>query len=234
MSKIFYRVGDYPITGVILNSNTYNYGKSFGKEYDYLLDSYFNVANKIDLPIDFLIYINNGFANEGNYFLKRIKTAILNEIFVDIFKVTGNIKHTGIIIPINLLNEFIQSFDEKNTFKIFLEGNYLWERYFEMVREKVFKELPSRKESIFLFDNVDDCQFYIKNHKKGFGKIYEVEIIEEEALFRADMNIYEEIDLSITYNNLLKEFFKYWDKQSSQTPRYEYLFQGQCRIKNVL
>lgn len=98
----------------------------------------------------------------------------------------------------------------------------------------MFNELPSRKESIFLFDNIDDCNYYIKTHKNGIGHIYEIEITRQETLFKADMNIFDEIDLSITQNNLLVELYKYWDKQSSKTPRYEYLFQGECRVKNVL
>jgi hypothetical protein len=234
MNKTFYRVADYSKMDLVLNSKSYNYGKGFSQEYDYFLDSYFKVANKIDLPIDFLIHVNNGIALFGNDFLLSIKNAIVGDNFVDIYKVTNNLKHKGIVIPIHLINEFIQSFDDINPFVNFAEGNYLWERYFELVRKKIFNELPSRKESIFLFDNINDCEFYIKNHKKGFGKIYEIEIIQEDALFKADMNIYDETDLSITHNNLLKELFKYWDKQTSKTPRYEYLFQGKCRVKNVL
>lgn len=234
MNNTFYRVGNYSENNIVIDSKTYNYGKSFGDEYDHLIDSYFKVATKIDLPIDFLVSVSNGIATFENVFLNVIRNAIVEENFIDIYKVTNNEKHNGFVIPISLMNEFIQSFDDDNNFKVLAEGKYLWERYFEIVREKFFPELPSRKESIFLFDNVADCEFYISNHKGGFGNIYEVEIIQKHILFQADMNIFDESDLSITNSNLMKELFKYWNKETSKTPRYEYLFQGKCCMKNVL
>lgn len=234
MTHTFYRVGNYTENNIVLNSATYNYGKSFRNEYDHLLDSYFKVANQIDLPIDFLIHVSNGIASCGNDYLNGIKNAVVNENFVNIFKVTNNEKHIGAVIPINLLNEYIQSFDDDNQFKILAEGKYLWERYFEMVRKNVFPELPSRKESIFLFDNIADCEFYISNYKNGFGNIYEIEVIQKDILFKADMDIYDKIDLSIKHNDLVKEMFKYWNEETSETPRYEYLFRGKCRVKKVL
>lgn len=50
MNNTFYRVGDYSENNIVLDSKTYNYGNSFGNEYDHLIDSYFKVANMIDLP----------------------------------------------------------------------------------------------------------------------------------------------------------------------------------------
>ena len=220
MKKSFYRVGDFNQHGLVLDSNSFNYGKSFTGEYDYFLERYFNIASKIDLPIDFLIDVNNGIAFYGDDYLKeKIEPAIVQKFYVDLFKVTANEKHRGFTIPINLINEFTQSFNEPTT--ILLEGKYIWENYFEMVRLKAFPELPSRKESIFLFENINDCNDYIEKHKKGFGQIYEVEIIEKEVMFKADMNIFDEIDLSITYNNLILELAKYWEGKTSEKPVYE-------------
>ena len=233
MNNTFYRVGDYSENNIVLDSKTYNYGNSFGNEYDHLIDSYFKVANMIDLPIDFLITVSNGIATFGNELLSVNRNEIVNDHFVKIYKVTINEKHNGFLIPVSLLNDFIQSFDDDNNFKSLAEGKYLWEGYFEIVRGKLFPELPSRMESIFLFDNVADCEFYISNHKGGFGNIYEIDIIHQDILFKADMNIFDEVDLSVTYNNLIKELYKYWNEESSETPRYEYLFQGRCRVKNV-
>ncbi|MCF8465119.1 MAG: hypothetical protein K9G41_09765 [Flavobacteriales bacterium] len=233
MKKAYYRVGHYGQDEIILNSDTYNYGMSFDTTYNHLLDGYFNIATKIDLPVDFLIDINIGIALFGNVYLNQIEQAIVQDTFVDIYKVTNKDAHRGIVIPIKLLNTFIQHFDDENPFLAYVEGKYLWERYFEMVRSKVFNHLPTRKDSIFLFDNVSDCEFYIQEHKKGFGKIYEVEIIREEQLLKVDMNIFDEISLSITSNNLKMELFKYWDGGLSNTPRFEYLFQGECRLKSI-
>ncbi|AFL81886.1 hypothetical protein Aeqsu_2428 [Aequorivita sublithincola DSM 14238] len=100
MNRTFYRVGIYNENDILLNSKTYNYGRSFGKEYDHLMQSYFSIADKIDLPIDFLIYINDETAKDGDVFLSKVKLAIVNEFYIDLFKVTANAKHKGIVIPI--------------------------------------------------------------------------------------------------------------------------------------
>lgn len=235
MKDIFYRAGNYLNDEIIiLDSNSYNYGKSFSSSHDHFLNCYFNIATKIDLPIDFLIFVNNGLAIHGTDFIhSNIIPAIVEDYYIELQKVTKNAKHKEIVIPIGLLNEFIQSFDDQNPFYLFPEGKYLWEQYFELVRKKIFPSLPNRKDSIFLFDNIEACEYYINTHRKGEGKIYKVELLHKKALFKADMKIFDDVDLSITHNNLLIELFKYWNSESSKSPIYEYLFQGRCKLKKI-
>jgi hypothetical protein len=235
MTDKLYKVGAYSEEKeILLDTKHSNYGANFSTKYDHFLDSYFNVATKIDLPIDFLVSVVNGIVNFGDdYINNNIAPAIVNEFYVDLFKVTKNPKHKSIVIPIQLLNDFIQSFDGENPFILFYEGFYLWERYFEMVRLKIFSDLPNRKQCLFFFDNLDDCNDYIKNKNGGLGQIYEVEILEQSNLFKGDMNLIDELDESITYNNILKEVFNYWDGKSSSRPIFEYLFEGKCKLKNL-
>lgn len=235
MKDIFYRVGNYSDDEIIiLDSDSYNYGKSFSSNHDHFLNCYFNIATKIDLPVDFLIFVNNGLAILGTDFIhSNIIPAIVDENYIDLQKVTKNEKHKRIVIPISLLNEFIQSFDDQNPFYHNPEGKYLWEQYFDLVRKKIFPSLPNRKESIFLFDNIEACEYYINTHRKGVGKIYKVELLHTRALFKADMKIFDDIDLSISHNCLLFELFKYWNAESSKSPIYEYLFQGKCKLKKI-
>lgn len=235
MTNTLYKVGTYSDKEeIFLDTKTTNYGAIFSTKYDHFLDSYFSVATKIDLPIDFLVYVMNGIANFGDDFINaNIAPAIVDEFYVDLFKVTKNPKHKSIVIPIQLLNDFIQSFDGENPFISFYEGFYLWERYFEMVRIKVFPNLPNRKECLFFFDNLDDCNDYIKNKNGGLGQIYEVEILEQSKLFKGDMRLIDELDESITYNILLAQIYKYWDTGLSSSPIIEYLFEGKCKLKNL-
>jgi hypothetical protein len=235
MTNKLYKVGTYSDKKeIFLDTKTTNYGAIFSTKYDHFLDSYFNVATKTDLPVDFLVYVMNGMANGGNDFINsNVLPAIIDETYIDLFKVTNNSKHKGIGIPIPLLGGFIQSFDSINPPVMFLEGFYLWESFFEMVRIKIFPELPNRKDCLFFFDNLDDCNDYIKSKNRGLGQIYEVEILEQSKLFKGDMRIIDEIDESITYNNLLAETFKYWDKGLSSNPIFEYLFEGKCNLKSL-
>lgn len=235
MTDKLYKVGSYSEEKeILLDTKRSNYGTNFSTKYDHFLDSYFNVATKIDLPVDFLVFVMNGMANFGNDFINsNVLPAIVDETYIDLFKVTQNPKHKKIGIPIPLISSFIQSFDSKNPPILFSEGHYLWERYFEMVRIKAFSDLPNRKECLFFFDNLDDCNYYIQNHNGGLGQIYEVEIIEQSKLFKGDMRLIDEIDESITYNNIVKETFNYWDGKSSSNPIFEYLFEGKCKLKNL-
>ena len=230
-----YKVGNHSDKEEILLDTRYNnYGANFSTEYDHFLNSYFNIATKIDLPVDFLVFVMNGIASFGNDFIdSNITPAIVNEFYVDLFRVTQNPKHKNIVLPIQLLNDFIQSFDDNNPFVLFTEGFYLWERYIEMVRTRVFPDLPNRKECLFFFDNLDDCNYYIQNHNNGLGQIYEVEILEQTKLIKRDMKLIDEIDESISYNNMLKEAFNYWDGKSYSNPIFEYLFEGKCKLKNL-
>ncbi|KZE73355.1 hypothetical protein AV926_18400 [Myroides marinus] len=232
MNDVFYRIGNYNENELFLDSSINNYGQNFTTQHDYFLDKYFKIVNKLDLPIDFLISINNGIAIGGDYYIENdIRPAIVQENFVELYKITKNEKHQNIIIPIALLNEFIQSFEIP--FELFLAGNYLWEKYFEIVRNKIFPNLPKRKDSIFLFDSIESCRYYINQHKNGYGDIFQVELLETKELFKADMNIYENINESITYNDLIKELFKYWNQDASESPIFEYLFQGKCKLKKI-
>ena len=80
----------------------------------------------------------------------------------------------------------------------------------------------------------NDFDTYIEN---GFevidGQIYEVEILQQSKLFKGDMRLIDEIDESITYNNLLAQTFKYWNEELSSSPIFEYLFEGKCKLKNL-
>lgn len=219
---------------ILLDTRYNNYGANFSTKYDHFLNSYFKVATKVDLPVDFLVFIMNGMCHSGNDFIdSNVLPAIVDDTYIDLFKVTRNPKHKEIRISVNLLGSFIQSFDSNNPPVLFLEGFYLWERYFEMVKIKVFPDLPDRKECLFFFDNLDDCNYYIKNHNNGYGQIYEVEILELSKLFKGDMRLIDEIDESITYNNLLSQTFKYWNEEISNNPIFEYLFEGKCKLKNL-
>lgn len=89
--------------------------------------------------------------------------------------------------------------------------------------------LPSRKESLFLFENIDDCKYYIDTHK-GFGTICEVELIDTVNLFRGDMNLLNETPNYLTFHETINWANRYCKKESSSKPVYEILFQGKCRL----
>lgn len=228
-----YKVGNNsPSEEIYLDSKINNYGDNFSDKYDHLLESYFNVALKINLPVDFLIFINNGIAMFGQNFIdETIKPAISKEGYVNLHKISSKPEYKGFGIPVALLNEFLQSFDDVNPFIVFNEGNYLWERYFEIVRMKIFPTLPNRKECLFFFDNIEDCNYYINKHRAGYGTIYQVEILEAETLIKRDMKIIDDISLSVSYNNLIKTIYNYWDEDYSDSPIIEYLFKGKCKLK---
>lgn len=86
--------------------------------------------------------------------------------------------------------------------------------------------------SFFLFENYEDCEYYIKNHKGG-GEICEVELIQTRKLFKADMNLLDEIPNFYTYKEVNNVVNKYWKQELSRKPVFEILFQGKCILKPI-
>jgi hypothetical protein len=236
MQKKHYRVELNKIdTDKTYHSNDCKYGSSFDfKHYQHFLNSYLQIMFKNNISTDFLPSINNQIYINGNDYLKVLSNSIVNEEYIDIYKVTGNPNHQNQTLPIKYMNEFIQSFDEENKFIEFDNGIYLWETILEIVRESFYKHCPKRLSSIFFFDSISSCNYYISNHLNGIGKIYEIEILETERYFEADMAHIDKIENQILFEDLINEFANYWKGTMSENPVKEIIFQGKYKYKSCI
>ena len=235
MQKKYFRVEQNKVEiDKIYSTQNYNFGKSFDfQEYQHFLNTYLRVMQKNNISVDFFVTLNNEIYLNGGDYLKNINNSIINEEFIDIYKVTKNNNHKNQIVSINNINQFVQSFDESNPFIFFGNGTYLWEIVTEFVRTNFFPEKPQRLQSLFLFDNLESCHYYIEKHLNGIGNIYEVEIINIDKIHQADMKIIDNIENHILYEDLINQFADYWRGKTTENEIREVIFQGQYKYKNI-
>lgn len=110
----------------------------------------------------------------------------------------------------------------------FLSG--IWEVLFERAKPK---EIPLRRtECAFFFENKDDALKYMAFYPKGLPvSLCEVEIINEIYSLRADMNWLESIDENtVTAEEAIGVFKKYWAGEMTQKPVVELLFIGKYKL----
>ncbi len=232
----YYRVESAEIElGKLFDTSKSNYGKNFDqKDYEKFFEIYFRVMDQLNISVDFLISLSNQIYYHGDNYLKIVSNSIVDEEYIDIFSVTKNINHKNQRIPIALVNEFIQSFDEDNQFVFFNEGTILWEQILEKVRKNNFKNLPNRLDSTFFFDNISSCEYYIDKHLGGIGKMYEIEIIEIEEMFTADMKIIDGVNNQIRMKELIDEFTNYWKGITHENSIRELVFKGAFKYRQIL
>ncbi len=235
MPQKFYRVELKPIdTDKIYHSEDFAYGSNFDfKYYQHFINTYLRVMHRNNISADFLVTLNNQiYMTQGDY-LAGLANAIVNEEYIDLYKVTNNDHHKNQTIPISCVNDFVQSFDEMNPFILFNNGTYLWEIMNEAVRNQLYKSFPKRLSSVFLFDSLDSCNYYRSTHLAGKGTIYEVELLETKAFFEGDMKIIDKIENQILYHDLLSEFIAYWEGRMTETPVKEIIFQGKYQYHPI-
>lgn len=233
MEKKHYRVelNDVKI-GETYNSRSSRYGLKIDfKPYSHFLNTYLKVMKHNNISVDFLVLINNIIFDTGNLDTLRLQDAIVDNNFIDLYKITNSNNHIGQKLEIKYLNYFTQSFDEKNKFINFDNGTYLWETVLEIVRNNLFKENPSRLNSTFFFTEIDNCKYYINKHLEGLGNIYEVEILEAVEYFEGDMNFIDNVQNHILFEDLINKYADYWRGKQTGNPIPEIVFQGKFKYK---
>ncbi|POY36781.1 hypothetical protein C3K47_10530 [Solitalea longa] len=232
MNTALYRVEFLPTEQKIVDTTEFNYGKNLETNYyDHFLEVYGSIMDKINIPVDFLVSVNNQIYTSGGDYLQNLNACIKGD-FIDIFKLTQNPQHLGFYIPLDLLDEFLQSFDEENQFIWFDNGTILWEYFYEKVRQEEFNHLPSRYASTFFFDTLENCNYFLTSHRDGIGQARNVELLETEKVFKGDMNIMDTINNSISRDQLMELIRQYWKGEKSGDPIIETVFQGKFQFTN--
>ena len=236
MTKKYFRVELNPFdTGRIYETSVMNYGDNFkDNHYDHFLKTYFSVLDQVNLPVDFLVSATNQIMAMGDMYTDVLMDAIDNENNIVLYKVTRNEKHKNYKIPVSIMGEFLQSFDEHNQFIYFDNGTVLWEAFFEKVRAKEFPHLPSRMNSTFLFSDIQSCTFYQKNHCGGQGTVVEIETVRTDKIFEGDMKIIDDIENSISRDELTEKIRQYWKGEQTTNCVKEYIFQGEYNINDLV
>jgi len=231
----YYRV-EYLINKLEDSYNTeyHNYGNSYDtSEYNHFMQVYDKVMSQINLPVDFLISVTNQICTMGDLYMSVLNKAIDQNGFLHLYQVTQNPKHKGFTMPVQLLNVFLQSFDEENQFVMFDNGTVLWEYYLEKLRAAEFEHLPKRLDSTFFFESTEGCDYYIQNNLDGVGSIFGVEVVKTDKIFVADMAIIDAIENSLSRDELYDEIRRYWKGEKTESPVMEVVFQGQFKFVDI-
>ena len=214
-----------------IDTNKSNYSLTLNKENDYrnLLNFVTHSSKVHNLPLDVYFSINNNLARHGNKYLESFPKS-RSGIF-EIIDFTKVAHHKNMFIKESTVIEIVKTLDDIGISE-FMEGYYLWEYIYEKVRDEKHRDKPKRSESLFLFENLNDCEYYITTHKGG-GEIDIVEVLENRFLFKADMNLLDLIPNYFTNNQAEEVANRYWSGMISDKPIMEILFQGKCLIKPI-
>lgn len=231
----YYRVEPIENLHIKRNSRTHRLGNFIAfKPYYHFYDSYISIMEKIpDIPVDFLVSLNNQIYLLGDIFMNHIRGAIDEKGDVELYNVIQNPMYIGLKISVKHLNEFIQRFDETNPFVIIDDNSFFWEYFLEIVRGSFFPNLPSRLDSILLYTSEESCNYILQNHLDLIGHKYKVTIDKMAAMFEGDMQLIDNIDPQISYIGLIKLFHQYWSGVRSENPLIEILFQGEYSLEKI-
>jgi hypothetical protein len=196
--------------------------------YKNLLGLITQFSKKQDLPLDFYTIVNNNLALWGNMYLENLPLS--KEGKFELSQLTYLPSHDGLFIQEAALVEFIEHLD-KIGINVFKENVYLWEFVFEEVRVNQHGDKPSREKSLFLFDSIDSCNDSMANAEEK-NKICEVELLETRHCFKADRNLFDLIPNNYSYRQTVQQADQYWMGKASENPKFEYLFQGICKLKS--
>lgn len=105
---------------------------------------------------------------------------------------------------------------------------HFWEFAWENTRKMFAPSMPSRLDSLYIFDNLIDAQVFISEWGVPSSKILEVVPTKITNLKAVDKNLFDEINHNvIRYKDFLNIAKLYWSMGKSSCPKWEYLFQGE-------
>lgn len=130
------------------------------------------------------------------------------------------------------IEEIKKLFEEKKFHLHSKEGQYLFDFYLELAREKIFDEygieLPNRFKSKFFFESIKDCFEYMKVH--GIGKIIEIETIEIQSYHRGDNKLLSHFENNSNSFDLIRQAEDYLLERVTTKPLYEIVICGKYRV----
>ena len=122
-------------------------------------------------------------------------------------------------------SNYIADVNETNLFYDWGKDNYLWEFIWEMVRNYEYPNMPSRMDSLFLFDNLQDAKNFMDEFRDSNYVIATVKII-EGYVKSFDMNWFSNVPSDIPLSEVEKYARNYWEQKQTDKPITEVLFQG--------
>lgn len=157
----------------------------------------------------------------------------LNEFFLsdkteyDLTKIQINdpVKYVSRDIIHDFAYNYISDINETGLCYGWGHEHYLWEFIWEMVRYYEYPDKPSRMDSVFLFDNIENANAFKNQHRESFCKIVEINLLEGDHQ-SFDMNWFTDVPSDITLAQVKDYSRNYWEGKMTKNPIVEVLHKG--------
>lgn len=120
---------------------------------------------------------------------------------------------------------YINAINETGLFYDCGKEHYIWEFIWEMVRDIEYPNMPSRMESVFLFNNKENAIKFKNQYRDNNYQVAEIKLL-EGTLQSFDMNWFSDVPSKVPLSEAQEYTRNYWAQKQTETPIIEVLFQG--------
>lgn len=120
---------------------------------------------------------------------------------------------------------YIEHMNETGLYYDWGKEHYIWEFIWEMVRNFEFPKMPSRMESVFLFENKKDALDFKSQYRDTECNLVEVITFDGETK-SFDMNWFSNVPSNISLSEVMEYARSYWQQKETDNPVKEILYQG--------
>ena len=105
------------------------------------------------------------------------------------------------------------------------DEHYLWEFIWEMVRNLEFPDMPSRVESLFLFDSIENAMDFKNKFRDLNYQLVNINLLGGTKQ-SFDMNWFSNVPSNIPLAEVKEYARNYWRQVHTEKPVIEILYQG--------
>lgn len=122
-------------------------------------------------------------------------------------------------------NSYITHINETGLFYDWGKEHYLWEFIWEMIRSYEFPNMPSRMNSLFIFDSEKNALEFKSQFRDPSYQLVNVNLLggTKESF---DMNWFSNVPSNITLSEVKEYVRNYWSQKQTEKPVIEVLYQG--------
>lgn len=120
---------------------------------------------------------------------------------------------------------YINDLNETGLFYDWGKEHYLWEFIWEMVRNYEYPDKPSRMESVFLFEQIEDAKDFLNHYRDLNYQLANVVLFDGVAQ-SFDMNWFSNVPSNIPLPEIEGYARNYWEQRMTENPIVEILYQG--------
>ncbi len=123
------------------------------------------------------------------------------------------------------VSNYVAHINETGLFFDWGKEHVLWEFIWEMTRNYEFPNMPSRMNSLFLFDNKENAIDFQKQYRDENYQLVDVDLL-GDTMQSFDMNWFSNVPSNIPLSKVLEYARNYWSQNRTERPVIEVLYQG--------